>query len=358
VERRAVSRSAGAVMVAGSGTVWHKNSSVHILLSRSIMRTLLAAVLVAAAVPAAFAQEPRQDFRGWLADVERDAVAQGMRSEVVAPALAGVQHIDKVVELDRRQPEFTITFPQYMDRVVTSAKIEKGRRMMAENRAVLAEIERRYQVQAKYVVALWGIETDYGRVTGGYPVVSALATLGYDGRRSAFFRGELINALKILDEGHTSASAMLGSWAGAMGQCQFMPSSFLRYAEDWDGDGRRDIWGTRADVFASAANYLLRSGWNGDQTWGRAVRLPASFDTRLAGLDTRRKVREWAASGVTAGNGKPLPKSDMEASVIFADNGKGPAFLVYENFRTILKWNRSTYFALAVGHLAERIGAK
>jgi membrane-bound lytic murein transglycosylase B len=322
------------------------------------MRTIMAAFLAVGLGSTALAQEPQRDFQSWLAEVEREAVGQGMRAETVSAALAGVQHIDKVVELDRRQPEFTITFQQYMDRVVTPAKIEKGRRMLAENRAVLTEIERRYHVQAKYVVALWGIETDFGRVTGGYPVVSALATLGFDGRRSAFFRAELMNALKILDEGHISPQAMLGSWAGAMGQCQFMPSSFLRFAEDWDGDGRRDIWSTRTDVFASAANYLLRSGWNGDQTWGRAVKLPAGFDSRQVGLESRHKLAEWAALGVTAGNGKPLPKTDIEASLIFADNGKGPTFLVYENFRTILKWNRSTYFALAVGHLAERIGAK
>ncbi|CAA7613370.1 putative Membrane-bound lytic murein transglycosylase B [Magnetospirillum sp. LM-5] len=322
------------------------------------MRILVAALLVVGSLGPAMAQEPARDFQTWLKEVERDALAQGIKAETVETALSGIQHIDKVVELDRRQPEFTITYQQYIDRVLTPSKIERGRKLLAEHRAVLSEIERRYHVQSKYVVALWGIETDFGRVTGGYPVVSALATLGFDGRRSAYFRGELMNALKILDEGHISPQAMLGSWAGAMGQCQFMPSSFLRFAEDWDGDGRRDIWGTKPDVFASASNYLLRSGWNGDETWGRAVTLPKGFDTRLIGLDTRKSLAEWSALGLTAANGKKLPKADLQASVIYAENGKGPTFLVYENFRTILKWNRSTYFALAVGHLAERIGAK
>ncbi|MBF0323731.1 MAG: lytic murein transglycosylase [Alphaproteobacteria bacterium] len=322
------------------------------------MRILVAALLVVGSLGPAMAQEPARDFQTWLKEVERDALAQGIKAETVETALTGIQHIDKVVELDRRQPEFTITYQQYIDRVLTPSKIERGRKLLAEHRAVLSEIELRYHVQPKYVVALWGIETDFGRVTGGYPVVSALATLGFDGRRSAYFRGELMNALKILDEGHIAPSAMLGSWAGAMGQCQFMPSSFLRFAEDWDGDGRRDIWGTKPDVFASASNYLLRSGWNGDETWGRAVTLPKGFDTRLVGLDTRKSLAEWSALGLTAANGKKLPKADLQASVIYAENGKGPTFLVYENFRTILKWNRSTYFALAVGHLAERIGAK
>ncbi|OAN46399.1 lytic murein transglycosylase [Magnetospirillum moscoviense] len=322
------------------------------------MRILVAALLVVGSLGPAMAQEPARDFQTWLKEVERDALAQGIKAETVETALTGIQHIDKVVELDRRQPEFTITYQQYIDRVLTPSKVERGRKLLAEHRAVLSEIERRYHVQPKYVVALWGIETDFGRVTGGYPVVSALATLGFDGRRSAYFRGELMNALKILDEGHIAPSAMLGSWAGAMGQCQFMPSSFLRFAEDWDGDGRRDIWGTKPDVFASASNYLLRSGWNGDETWGRAVTLPKGFDTRLVGLDTRKSLAEWSALGLTAANGKKLPKADLQASVIYAENGKGPTFLVYENFRTILKWNRSTYFALAVGHLAERIGAK
>jgi membrane-bound lytic murein transglycosylase B len=321
----------------------------------------LKAFLAAGAIALSFAWAPQagaQDFATWLKEVEAEAVGRGIRAETAHGALSGVQHIDKVIELDRKQPEFTMTFQQYMERVVSTAKVEKGRKMLAENRAVLAEIERRYHVQPKYVVALWGIETDYGRVTGGYSVVAALATLAFDGRRSAYFRGELMDALKIIDDGHIAATAMKGSWAGAMGQCQFMPSSFLRFAEDWDGDGRRDIWTTRPDVLASAANYLLRSGWNGDQTWGRAVSLPAGFDAKLIGLDTKKGLAEWSKLGVKAANGKPLPAADLEASVILAETGKGPAFLVYDNYRTILKWNRSTFFALAVGHLAEKIGAK
>ncbi|MCR6632147.1 MAG: lytic murein transglycosylase [Magnetospirillum sp.] len=190
------------------------------------------------------APAPAKDFPAFLQDLEADAVSRGIRAETARSALDGIEHIDRVIELDRKQPEFTFTLQEYLARVVSPQKVEKGRRMLAENREVLAEIERRYGVQPKYVVALWGIETDYGRITGGFHVISALATLAYDGRRSSYFRGELMDALKIVDAGHIQPDAMLGSWAGAMGQCQFMPSSFLKFAEDWNGDGRRDIWGT------------------------------------------------------------------------------------------------------------------
>jgi len=316
------------------------------------------AALLSLGLASASAQEAQKDFATFVRELEADAVSRGIRAETAATALANVQHIDKVIELDRKQPEFTFTLQQYLDRVVSPQKIEKGRRMMAENRELLAEIEKRYGVPAKYFVALWGIETDYGRVTGGYHIVSSLATLAYDGRRSNYFRGELMDALKIVDEGHIKADVMIGSWAGAMGQCQFMPSSFLKFAEDWNGDGRRDIWTTRGDVLASAANYLARSGWQEDQTWGRAVKLPANFSDRLIGMEQKRAVTEWGKLGVKAANGKPLPKSSVEGSIIRPENGNGAAFLVYDNFRVFMKWNRSTSFALAAGHLAERIGGK
>lgn len=297
-------------------------------------------------------------FAPFISGVKQEAEAKGIRPEILEQAFANVSHIDKIIELDRRQPEFTMTFKDYMSRVVSKAKVDKGRKMLAENRVILAQIEKNYGVQAKYVVALWGIETDYGRVTGGYPVVGALSTLAFDGRRSAYFRGELMNALQILNEGHIAPADMQGSWAGAMGQCQFMPSSFLRFAADWNGDGRRDIWTTRADVLASAANYLSQSGWKGDQTWGRPVRLPANFSKSLVGLDTRKPLAEWQRLGIRDIRGHALPKAALEASLVMPDNGDGAAFLVYDNFRTTLKWNRSTFFALAVGHLAERIGGQ
>lgn len=295
-------------------------------------------------------------FADFLAGVRTDALAAGLKPATLDAALAGVTHIDRVIELDRKQPEFSLSFDAYLDRIVTPARVAEGKRKLEENRDLLTAIERRYGVQPRFVVALWGIETEFGRNTGGMSVISSLATLAYDGRRSAYFRTELMQALTILDQGHTTPSAMVGSWAGAMGQCQFMPSTFARFAVDWDGDGRRDIWGSRADALASAANYLSSEGWKDDQTWGRAVQIPDGLSLDLVGLDKTRTLAEWSRSGLRAADGKPLPPRDLRASLVLAEPGKGPPFLVYDNFRTIMKWNRSTFFALAVGHLADRIG--
>ncbi len=315
-------------------------------------------ILAGWAVPVSAQDASPRSFQSFIEELKADAVSRGISPQTADLALTGVEHLDKVIELDRKQPEFTMTLQQYLSRVVSPQKIERGRRMMAENRELLAQIQARYGVPAKYFVALWGIETDYGRVTGGYSIMSSLSTLAYDGRRSSYFRGELMNALKIADDGHIRPDEMRGSWAGAMGQCQFMPSSFLRFAQDWDGDGRRDIWTTRGDVLASAANYLSQSGWKGDQTWGRPVLLPANFSERLIGFDQKRSLHEWSKLGVKAQGGKPLPTTALEGYVIRPDNGGGAAFLVYDNFRTIMKWNRSYFFALAAGHLADAIGGK
>ena len=316
---------------------------------------LLLGATVAGSRPAAAAGG---DFAAWLGDLRAEARSAGISAEILDAALAGVAPIPRVIELDRRQPEFTLTFRQYIDRVVPPARIAKGRAKLRENKALLDEVGARFGVQPRFIVALWGIETDFGRVDGGFPVIAALATLAFDGRRSAYFRKELLDALHILEEGHITPAAMKGSWAGAMGQSQFMPSSFRRFAIDYDGDGRRDIWRTRADVFASAANYLARSGWKGDQTWGRAVRLPAGFDASAAGLKVRRGLQDWQRLGVRRADGSDLPGRDLPASILLPAGADGPAFAVYENFRVTLKWNRSNYFALAVGLLADRIAGR
>ncbi len=295
-------------------------------------------------------------FSQWVDALRQEAAERGIRSGILDAALNGLEPIARIIELDRKQPEFTLTFRQYMDRVVPRARVEKGRQRLRENRALLEEIGRKYGVQPRFLVAFWGIETDFGRHTGGFRVIPALATLAYDGRRSAYFRRELLNALEILDQGHIALPDMVGSWAGAMGQSQFMPSSFVTFAVDYDGDGRKDIWNTKADVFASAANYLSRVGWKGDQTWGRPVRLPSGFDTGLASLKIRKRLSEWQRLGVRRADGGDLPKRDLMASVVLAEGPGGPAYVVYDNYHAILKWNRSTFFALAVGSLAEQIG--
>jgi membrane-bound lytic murein transglycosylase B len=279
-------------------------------------------------------------FDEWVKGVKAEALKKGIAPETLHVAFKDLKPIPRVVELDKKQPEFRLTFQQYMDRVVPQSRIDRGRKNYAKNKALLEEIAKKYRVQARFIVALWGIETDFGRVTGGFPVIASLATLAYDGRRSKFFRAELFHALRILDEKHITVDAMSGSWAGAMGQSQFMPSSFVAYAVDYDGDGKRDIWGTKADVFASAANYLRKSGWRDDLNWGRSVRLPEGFDRALAGRKKSKPLSMW------------------QSSIILPQKGQmKPAFVAYHNFHVILKWNRSDYFALAVGHLADGIGA-
>ncbi len=207
-------------------------------------------------------------------------------------------------------------------------------------------------------MALWGIETNYGEHSGSFPVIQSLVTLAYDERRGPYFRRELFDALRVLDAGHIPLERMKGSWAGAMGQCQFMPSSFRRFAVDAEGNHRIDIWDSVPDVLASTANYLASAGWKDDQTWGRPVRLPKNFDFSLAGLDTRLPLSRWQALGVRRSNGRALPRRNLEASLIAPEGPEGPAYLVYDNFRVLLAWNRSKSFAVAVGTLADRVAGR
>ena len=298
-----------------------------------------------------------EGFDAWLAAFRTEAAGAGISEATLEGAFAGVAPIARVVELDRSQPELTWTLEQYLERIVSKERVTRGREKLAENRVLLERISSRYGVQPRFLVALWGIETDYGRLGGGFPVVAAIATLAYDGRRSGYFRQELLQALRILEEGHVTPDRMTGSWAGAMGQVQFMPSSFRNFAADGDGDGRIDIWGSREDALTSAANYLARSGWVVDRTWGREVRLPARMDAAGLGLEMRRPLEEWGDLGIRRIDGRPLPSVvGLPASVIQPDGAGTRAFLVYDNYRVILKWNRSHYFGIAVGTLADRIG--
>lgn len=297
-----------------------------------------------------------EDFRTWLQGLRRDALAEGVRAQTLDAALRGIAPIDRVLELDRKQPEFTLTFDQYQARVVNDARVLKGRDLLTENAAILAQVSQKFGVPQRFIVALWGIETDYGRITGNFNVVQALATLAYDGRRAAFFRKELINALKIMDREGIAPGQMLGSWAGAMGQSQFMPSSFLSYAVDIDGDGRRDIWTSRPDVFGSIANYLARSGWKGAESWGVRIVPPNGFAPSDADLKVQRSPVEWERLGfVRLDGGVPAHQPEASARLLFPGGPDGPAYLAFNNFDVILRWNRSNYFAVAVGTLADRL---
>ena len=308
--------------------------------------------------PAADAYAPDESFSEWLEQFKMDARAKGISPATIDAALTDIEPIPRVIELDRKQPEFTLTFREYLNNVGSDDRIARGMRNMEKHRALLNAVSAKYGVPPQVIVALWAVETDFGRLTGGFKVIPALATLAHDGRRSAFFRQELINALTIVDQGHISVENMIGSWAGAMGQCQFMPSSFLRAAVDGNRDGRKDIWKTQADVFASAANLLRENGWVKGRIWGRPVLLPASFDLTLVGHETSKTLAKWQRIGVRRSGGRNLPRVDITGSIIMPAGADGPAFIVYENFRAILKWNRSDFFALTVGYLSDRISGK
>ncbi|HVI50217.1 MAG TPA: lytic murein transglycosylase [Candidatus Sulfotelmatobacter sp.] len=314
-------------------------------------------------VPAAPEINPA-DFQSWLQGFRAEALQKGLKEETLDAALAGVQPIPRVLELDRKQPEFTLSFDDYVARVVSPARVQRGQAMVAANRDLLAAVSQRYGVPIQHIAAMWGIETDFGRVTGGFQIVPALATLAFDGRRSAYFRTELMNALTIADKGLAPPEKLKGSWAGAMGQCQFMPSTYLKYGQSWDGNGKPDIWDQPADVFASTANYLAGIGWKKDEIWGRAVKLPAGgIAPSLFGLDVSHSLTEWGKLGIVQNDGKPLEGEQM-VSLIRAESGKngdvgvGAPYVVGDNFRALMKWNRSTFFALAAGTLADRLASK
>ncbi len=323
-------------------------------------RTILVALSLAALtlVSTGALAQSQQSFDNWLAELRVEALEKGISAATLDRSLVGIEPIPRVIELDRSQPESTLTFDQYVTRIVSQIRIANGRARYAEHRELLEKVGEEFGVQPRFIVALWGIETNFGQFTGGFSVIGALATLAYDGRRSTYFRRELLNALRIVEEGHIDPAEMKGSWAGAMGQSQFMPSSFLNFAHDHDGDGAKDIWNTTADVFASAANYLKRVGWRDDITWGRAVRLPEGFDAALASLDIVKPLGEWQALGVRRTDGTDLPDREIPASVILPGGTGGPAFVVYDNYRAILRWNRSHYFAMAVGQLSDRIAGR
>ncbi|MBP2294236.1 lytic murein transglycosylase [Azospirillum rugosum] len=300
---------------------------------------------------------PRVSYQEWLRGLRTEALGQGIRPQTFDRAFASVKLSDRVVELDQAQPEFTRQPWQYLDSMVSDARVQQGRQKMQENAALLQRITQRTGVPAEILVAHWGAESDYGRGTGSFSVLDALTTLAYEGRRASYFRTELLAALRILDSGDIAPDRMSGSWAGAMGQTQFMPTVFLKNALDEDGDGRRDIWGSLPDVFASTAKFVQGNGWRAGERWGEEVRLPAGFPYDQAEYNITKPLAEWRSLGVRPLNGGELA-GDGNAAVLVLGGHTGPAFLVRENFRTIMRYNPSTSYALAVALLADRLSGR
>ncbi|CED71885.1 putative lytic murein transglycosylase [Aliivibrio wodanis] len=297
-------------------------------------------------------------FQDYIVELKNEARDKGISEPILERAFKNIVFKEKAVKSDRNQPEKRLTLDEYIPRAVPKWKIKQANDLYKKHYKDLARIGKEYGVQPRFIVALWGVESNFGKFTGGYNVIEALTTLAYDGRREALFRKQTMAALTILQQGHITPENMKGSWAGAMGQCQFMPTSFLAYAVDGNGDGRKDIWTTEADVFASAANYLKQVGWDDTYTWGRQIQLPTSLDAEsLKGLsDEKGKLlSQWQDLGIRRLNGKALPSVDIEAWLVQPDDKNGRAYLVYNNYQVLMDWNRSHYFALAVSHLADSI---
>lgn len=315
--------------------------------------------LISMALPA-YANE--LSFSEWKTKFTERAKLEGISEETLNSAFANINApIDRVLVLDKKQPEQTLSYKQYKKLVINQKRIDTGRQMYAKHKAILKEVSEKIGVEEKYILALWGVETDFGRRTGDFSIIHSLATLAYDGRRSEFFTKELINALKIVEKKNIRPEELRGSWAGAMGQCQFMPSSYLKFAYDYNTDGKADIWHTKPDVFASIANYLATTGWKRNEGWGMRVYLPEGFNLSLAGRDKPKPLSEWIALGVKDRNGKEIAPRELNASLINLEEDKekliknGEYYLAFPNYNVLMDWNRSTYFATSVGLLADLI---
>ncbi|MBN7797825.1 lytic murein transglycosylase [Parahaliea mediterranea] len=303
------------------------------------------------ALPALAAEE----FPACRERLAAHALAQGIPPGLVEATVPALEQQQRVLELDQQQPEFIQTFAAYVDRRVSPERVSRGRQMLAKHGDFLADLQRRHGVPARYLVAFWGLETNYGGYLGNMPTLDSLATLACDPRRATFFTREFVNALRLMDRESLEAEHMVGSWAGAVGHTQFMPSSYLRYAVDGDGDGKIDLWRSERDALASGANFLKALGWQPGLRWGRLVRLPPDFDYRWAGRDQSAPLASWSSRGVLRANGGPLPGTDVTAALLVPAGHAGPAFLVYDNFDVIMRWNQSQSYALSVGLLADRL---
>ncbi|WP_027602481.1 MULTISPECIES: lytic murein transglycosylase [Pseudomonas] len=312
----------------------------------------------AANAPASAAEampQPDESFEQWRSRFRTLALGRGISAATFDQAFAGVQPDPAVIAADRSQPEFTKPVWEYLESAVSPLRVRNGKSLLIQQAGLLASLEARYGIEPARLMAFWGMESNYGNNMGNKGVIRSLATLAYEGRRPDFAQDQLIAALGILQHGDVTADRMIGSWAGAMGQTQFIPTTYDQYAVDFDGDGRRDIWGSTADALASTANYLKASGWQDGKPWGYEVRVPANFDYSLADMGVRKSLAEWNSLGIQ-GLGLPQPAAQPSdsASLLLPAGHRGPAFLVFNNFRTILKYNNSSSYALGVALLSER----
>ena len=323
-------------------------------------RILLLIALSLFAVSHAPAQE-QASFDSYVDSLKQQALVKGYSEDFLSPIFSSIKQREAVVKADRNQPEKRLTLDTYLATRVPDWKVKQATEQHQNHQASLERIAKQYGVQARFIVALWGNESNFGRIQGNHPVISSLVSLAHEGRRKALFESQFFAALQILQEGHIELDSFNGSWAGAMGQSQFMPTSFLNYAVDANGDGRKDIWGTPEDVFASIANYLKQEGWSDSITWGRQVIFAENFPIeripQLEGLtkDRKKTLSEWQSLGVRRYDGSALPNADLKASLILPDGKDGRIYLVYDNFDTLMRWNRSYYFGISVAYLSERI---
>lgn len=300
----------------------------------------------------AFAEQ--QNWNEWVAEVRTEALKQGISPQIFDSAFADIHEPSHQIKgLLKSQPEHRLTFMKYRNTRVDNYRIAIGKKEFKKNQAVLEDVAKKYNVNPCFIVSFWGMETSYGTYMGNFPVIKALATLAYDSNRKEFFRKELFIALRILNEGHVSLADFKGEWAGASGQPQFLPSSWVKYAVDYEGNGKRDIWKSKPDVFASIANYMKQNGWQDHQPWAIQVKLPKGFDMAMEGKTIVKPVAEWSRLGVRTEDGKELPNQEFRASIVQPLGG--PTFMTYPNYKMILHYNNSIYYAGAVGYLADKI---
>ncbi|MBB1386060.1 lytic murein transglycosylase [Pseudoalteromonas sp. SG45-5] len=329
----------------------------------------LVVVLCGLCLSSSVMAKTQAEFKDYITNLKQEAIAKGYEAKLIDDAFATATYKEKVVSADKNQPEVKETLKTYLPKRVPQWKIDRARKLYAENKDILEQVAKEYGVQARFIVALWGLESNFGAIQGGHNVISSLVTLAFDGRREALYKRQLWAALDILKSGHITLDKFKGSWAGAMGQTQFMPTSFNAYAVDYNNDGRKDIWTTKEDAFASIANYLKQEGWNDSLTWGRQVQLPDNFDSKyilVRGTKTRkqwleywndseRSLADWQALGVRRADGRDLPNVNVRAALVMPDDINGRMYLAYDNYKVFMHWNRSYYFATSVGYLSDKI---